>query len=435
MTLASRLATLYSIMLAVIVAFVIAASSLALIYALQGIRNDLITAKHSEARSLAEQYHARGMTPVQAAPLLVRQLREPGLRIAVFNQSGKYLAGDRDLKFPERHSGPRSVQHALLHALIGQGTSRNMRYPERPGLTPVRGGFVAFASTASLLSVTLTPYWRLIFTIALAAVVLAWLLGRYFARQALRPLDEITTALHELAGGDYAQRRFTMRGGDEIASLTTAYNHAAAQVASAMNVRAQTESRMRQFVADAGHELRTPLTVIAGYIDVLRRGAIAEPSVANHILSTMSIEKEHMRTLVDRLMRLARLESEAAPNPQTVNIATLLSDQAQSVRRLDPTREVDYRVDGDITVVADKAELSEAVSNVLENAVKYAPDSSVELRAYREDGKTVIAVTDYGPGMSQSEKVHAFERFFRGDVRGEIDGTGLGLAIAKRAVE
>lgn len=435
MSLASRLATLYSVMLAVIVTLVIAASSLALVYALQGVESDVVIAKHSEARSLAEQYRAQGMTLAQAAPLMVKQLGGIGLRIAVFNQAGKYLAGDRQLALPaRRRRGPPPLKNMLLHVIL-RSSARNSRSPEHPGFTPVRGGVVAFEPTSSLLLVTLAPYWRVIFTIALVAVFLAWLLGRFFAKQALRPLNEVTGALRELARGDYAERRFMMQGGDEIASLTGAYNDATAQVARAMDERSRTEQRMRQFVADAGHELRTPLTVISGYIDVLRRGAITEPNVASNILATMTLEKEHMRTLVDRLMHLARLEGDGAPNTEAIDLTDLLATQADAARRLNPKQEIDYRVDGDLTVAADRTELGEALSNILENAVKYAPESPVELRGYRQNGSTVIEVTDFGPGMSETEKSHAFERFFRGDVRGEITGSGLGLAIAKRAVE
>ena len=120
--------------------------------------------------------------------------------------------------------------------------------------------------------------------------------------------------MRALADGDYTQRRFVMAGGDEIASLTAAFNDAVASVATAIDHRRHAEERMRQFAADASHELRTPLTVIGGYIDVLRRGAIEEPRIARQILATMSLEKEHMRGLIDRLMRLARLDSEAPPH-------------------------------------------------------------------------------------------------------------------------
>ena len=83
----------------------------------------------------------------------------------------------------------------------------------------------------------------------------------------------------------------------------------------------------------------------------------------------------------------------------------------------------------------DRVELSEALWNVVENALKYAPDSPVHLRATRTNGHATIVVRDEGPGMTESERLHAFERFYRGDQRGEITGSGLGLSIAKRAIE
>jgi len=272
-------------------------------------------------------------------------------------------------------------------------------------------------------------------TIAIIAVALAWLLGWYFSKQALRPIQSVADALHALAGGEYAQQRFALAEGEEMASLTGAYNEAAANVAAAMDERRRTEERMRQFVADAGHELRTPLTVIAGYIDVLRRGAVADSNVAKQILNTMAIEKEHMRSLIDRLMRLARLDAETPPHKELIDVTELLRSQCDAARRLDGDRQIDYSVDGASQIIGDRAELGEALWNVVENALKYAPGAPIHLRAARDDGKTAIMVRDDGPGMTESERLHAFERFYRGDERGEITGTGLGLAIAKRAVD
>jgi two-component system OmpR family sensor kinase len=202
-----------------------------------------------------------------------------------------------------------------------------------------------------------------------------------------------------------------------------------------MEDRRRAEERMRQFAADASHELRTPLTVIGGYIDVLRRGAIEEPSIARQILSTMSLEKEHMRSLIDRLMRLARLDSEALPRIEAIDVGDFLRGQCEAARRLDDRRVVDYSIQGVKTIEADRSELGEAIWNIIENALKYAPDAPIHLSAAQNNGHTILTVRDEGPGMSESERVHAFERFYRGDERGEIAGTGLGLAIAKRAVE
>ncbi|MGB6062401.1 MAG: HAMP domain-containing sensor histidine kinase, partial [Candidatus Aquilonibacter sp.] len=150
---------------------------------------------------------------------------------------------------------------------------------------------------------------------------------------------------------------------------------------------------------------------------------------------TMSIEKEHMRNLIDRLMRLARLDSETPPHAEAIDLAELLRNHCDAARRLDETREIDYSVDGADKIIADRAELGEALWNVVENALKYAPEAPIHLRAVRNNGHTMISVRDEGPGMTESERLHAFERFYRGDQRGELTGSGLGLAIAKRAVE
>ncbi len=459
MKLASRLSALYAVLLGVTVLIVILASSIALVFELWRFSDDIIVAKHEEARILVDQYRREGMSLTQAAPEIVNALSGIGLRVTVYDVHGRYLAGDKTLRPKSlgavlaaggmRHFIPPSLRGPQVFTAHGKhGTIQvyNYRgpYPPLPPdptrlepltLTYVEGGYVGFGPSFPLLLVSLIPYWRIVLTIALVAILLSWIVGRLFAQQSLRPINEVSDSLRALAGGDYTQRRFVMAGGDEIASLTAAYNDAAANVASAIEDRRNAEARMRQFAADASHELRTPLTVIGGYIDVLRRGAIEEPRIARQILSTMSLEKEHMRGLIDRLMRLARLDSEAQPVVEEIDVPEFLRTQCETVRRLDDRRVIDYSVEGVESVEADRGELSEAVWNIIENALKYAPDAPIHLRATRSNGHAVISVRDEGPGMSESERVHAFERFYRGDQRGEIAGTGLGLAIAKRAVE
>ena len=442
-SLASRLATLYALLLGVTVLVVIAASSIALIYELSGFSSDIIIAKHEEARFLSARYEGEGMSLQQAAPRIARALSGIGLHVAVYDLHGKFLGGDSSVR-PEilgRVVGGK-VKLPVPPPRLGEPVepvTRRLVVP--PGgvhdwwrIAAVPGGYVTFDATDWIILTNLIPYWWIIFGIAIVAIVASWFIGRFFSRQALAPVTEVTASLEALAEGDYTQRRFVTASGDEIATLTEAYNDAAASVAAAMEERRNTEARMRQFVADAGHELRTPLTVIAGYIDVLRRGAIEEPKVAKQILSTMALEKEHMRGLIDRLMRLARMDAETAPEKGPIDLPAMLRDQVEAARRLDEQRDIDYSVDGVQEVNGDRAELGEALWNIVENALKYAPGAPIHLRAYRENGSTVLSVRDEGPGMTESERLHAFERFFRGDERGEIPGTGLGLAIAKRAV-
>jgi signal transduction histidine kinase len=453
MKLASRLSALYAVLLGFTVIIVILASSIALVAELFGFTGDVVIAKHEEARILVDQYRREGMSLAQAAPEIVNALSGIGLRVTVYDERGRFLAGDKTLhpKVLDRVISLGGMEHFVPQTVprYRQGPPSPDVLSHTPGfapppdptrlepwsLTAVDGGYVAFSPSGWLLIISLSPYWRIVLTIAIVAMLLSWFVGRLFAARALEPIDEVSKALLALAGGDYTQRRFVMKGGDEVASLTAAYNDAAASVASAMDDRRRAEERMRQFAADASHELRTPLTVIAGYIDVLRRGAIEEPKIARQILATMTLEKEHMRGLIDRLMRLARLDSEAQPRNERINVADFLRVQCEAARRLDDRREIDYSVDGVETIEADRSELGEAVWNIIENALKYAPDAPIHLRASRNNGHTVLSVRDEGPGMSESERVHAFERFYRGDERGEIAGSGLGLAIAKRAVE
>lgn len=459
MKLAARLSALYAVLLGVTVLIVILASSIALVFELWPFSTDVMVAKHEEARILVDQYRREGMTLAQAAPEIVNALGGIGLRVAVFDLKGRYLAGDKTVHpkalagvlaaggmqhfIPPSLRGPRIYTYQSSHGPVRVYSFRGAFPPVPPdptrlepvSLTYVEGGYVGFEHSFPLLLVSLIPYWRIVLTIALAAILLSWLVGRLFAQQSLRPINEVSNSLRALADGDYTQRRFVMAGGDEIASLTAAFNDAVSSVATAFDHRRHAEERMRQFAADASHELRTPLTVIGGYIDVLRRGAIEEPRIARQILATMSIEKEHMRGLIDRLMRLARLDSEAPPNLEPVDVAELLRGQVEAARRLDDRRVIDYSVDGVESVEADRGELAEAVWNVIENALKYAPDAPIHLRATRNNGHSIITVRDEGPGMSEAERLHAFERFYRGDQRGEIVGTGLGLAIAKRAIE
>jgi signal transduction histidine kinase len=451
LSVASRISALYAVLLAITVVVVMLASGIALVIYLAHFSGDIITARHEQARVLVDQFNANGVSLKEAAPQIVSSLDGAGMRVTVFDSKGNYLAGDKTLhpRVLNRWIAPRGAPPLPPpgNASVSAGPNgredfsyvRTGRGPLPPGfgfgpVAAVNGGFVAFAPSLPLPLLLLMPYWWVVVSIAVVAIVISWFIGRHFASQTLRPINDLTASLNALAGGDFTQRRFVYSG-DEIGTLTAAYNEAAASVARAMGERRETEERMRQFVADAGHELRTPLTVIGGYIDVLRRGAVTEPTIARQILATMSIEKEHMRGLIDRLMRLARLDSETPPHAEAIDLAELLRSQCDAARRLDETREIDYSVDGTDAVMGDRTELGEALWNVVENALKYAPDAPIHLRAVRSNGHTRITVRDEGPGMSESERLHAFERFYRGDQRGEMAGSGLGLAIAKRAVE
>jgi len=194
------------------------------------------------------------------------------------------------------------------------------------------------------------------------------------------------------------------------------------------------------FVSNASHELRTPLTNIRGYLeairDALREGAVPAPS----FLSVVLANTLRMERLIDDLLELSRAESGAAPLEKgETSLSAFLS------RVADPHRPGADRVGKTIDVTAgegriraDLRKLTLALSNLVDNALKYGKEGGrVTLSGHIEGDACLLEVTDDGPGISPEHLPRIFERFYRVD-KGrsrELGGTGLGLSIAKHIVE
>jgi len=307
----------------------------------------------------------------------------------------------------------------------------------QPKSVDVPGGRIGIVPDPEPLTRAIDLFWLAMLPTGLFAVISAWLLGRYITVQALRPLVETTESLDRFGAGDFTPRSIMTVERNEIGSLVTAYNRAAAQVARALDERKAAEDQMRQFIADAGHELRTPLTVIMGFIDVLRRRALADPGTSTKIFDTMLEESRRMKALIDKLIVLARLENQPQRELETVDLVELARNVVSSLQTLRPDTPIAF-ASGDRTALVrgNENELHDAVANIVENAVKYAPDSQVDVRVRGEGDLAVVEVSDSGPGIPLEEQTQVFDRFYRGRDRSDsAEGFGLGLAIAKRAVE
>jgi two-component system OmpR family sensor kinase len=297
-------------------------------------------------------------------------------------------------------------------------------------------GMMGFTADPALFQ---TAAFGLLAAIVLAALVvgaLAAVVGRYITRHAIRPLVDVTEALQRFAARDFRAQPIAVAGRSDFDVLADAYNAASAQVAAAFAERDAAESQMRLFVADAGHELRTPLTIVLGYIDLLRRRAGATDERSAFIFSSIAAEGRRMRTLIDNLVLLAKLEGDDTRPIEPFAIGELIAEIIEVRHGLDPSVrfEVDARVDA--AAIAERTEIHVALSNLIDNAIKYAPGSPIRLTIDSHQRATVeISVADEGPGIDPEERATIFERFSRGTNRGEVEGSGLGLAIAKRAVE
>jgi two-component system OmpR family sensor kinase len=269
--------------------------------------------------------------------------------------------------------------------------------------------------------------------LSLACALALAVAGARFGTQAtLEPLTMVTGELKRFAGGDFTPRPLQVTDSVEVGELVAAYNGAARRVTDAFLERRRVEDQIRQFVAEAGHELRTPLTVVAGYIDVLRRGGIADPDMARTVVTSLTGEVKRMRTLVERLMTLARLDRLMETQPEVVDVGAIVRQAARALAVIAPAPIAVDAAD-QLLLLGEPVDLYEAVANLIENAVKYGAQTPVAVTVATAGASIVVRVRDGGPGIGDDDRGRIFERFYRGADRGEIAGSGLGLAIAEKA--
>ena len=405
----------YVILAVALIALVAGASSAFAIIGYATNFNQSIDSAQARMQQRVHDLAARHETLAQIAPQVLAAEPHSRSRIFVFDSQHRVIAGaSAQLNDSER------VFAALL--LL------RPRFVGVPG-----GGTIVLEPDIADFSNSLAHFWERMIPIGIVAVVLAWLAGRTITGRALRPLREVNGALRSIAEGDFTPK-LLLESDSSLQELTQTYNEVAQRLNAATYERRRHEQQMRQFIADAGHELRTPLTIFMGYLDALQSGVVQDGDGVRRVHETMLDESRKMRRIIEKLILLARLEREDASVNDVIDLHSVAARAVDALRPLAGER-LRLAADGNAVVFGDDSELYEAVKNVVENAVRYAPASPVEVRVGREGDSAVLEVADRGPGMATIDVEHAFDRFYRGSSHGEVDGSGLGLAIAKRAVE
>ncbi len=284
--------------------------------------------------------------------------------------------------------------------------------------------------------------------VALIGLALAGLLGWAIVRRTLRPLRRVADTAARvtelpLDRGDVA---LSVRVPDvdtdpstEVGQVGAALNRMLHHVDGALAARRASETRARQFVADASHELRTPLAVIRGYAELTQRGGDTVPPELAHVMRRVHAESERMSTLVDDLLLLARLDSGRPLNLRELDLTRLIVDVITDAHVAGPEHVWRLELPEEpVTIVGDAARLHQVLANLVTNARTHTPGGSTVTTALaRGPGETlVVTVADDGPGIPPDVLPNVFERFARGDTsRSRAAGsTGLGLAIVAAVV-
>ncbi|MDH3678847.1 MAG: HAMP domain-containing histidine kinase [Acidimicrobiia bacterium] len=268
------------------------------------------------------------------------------------------------------------------------------------------------------------PVWiRPIISAALALIAV-----QFLAHGMTMPLRQMARGAREMATGDY-KRRVTVTSADEVGQLAESFNRMAAELA-------EVDRAQKEFVANASHELRTPVAALRSHLENLVDHVSApDPET----LATMLAQAEHLSKLVVQLLDLSRLESTVEDRPgELVAVGVLLKQVVDEAELLHPASLISLTTSGPLGVLADESRLHQLFTNIIGNALRFAPmGSEVSVQAEGRDHDVVVMVRDQGPGIAPQDQARVFERFWQADGSALTGGggAGLGLAICKRIVE
>ncbi|MGA8211690.1 MAG: HAMP domain-containing sensor histidine kinase [Nocardioidaceae bacterium] len=345
----------------------------------------------------------------------------------------------------------RSLSASSLNVLAGvpvDGRTHAVSLPEvgdyRVQAMSVGSGSVVAGLSTRDIDATIGRLLTWTMVVALGAIAVSGLTGRWLVRRQLRPLRDVAATAHEvstlpLSTGEIGT---TVRVPDrltdertEVGSVGSALNTMIAHVERALDERHRSELQVRQFVADASHELRTPLSTIHGYAELSRRTRPADPAQLELAMGKVEAEATRMSSLVEDLLLLARLDAGRPLARDEVDVTRLVLETVGDARVVGPGhRWVMELPEEPLVVTGDEQRLHQVVTNLLNNARRHTPPGTqVTARVAEDDRHVVVVVEDDGPGMPPELVATAFERFSRGDSSRtrESGGAGLGLSLVQ----
>lgn len=297
-------------------------------------------------------------------------------------------------------------------------------------------------------------YQIILFSIAVMifVAIMGWLVGR----KILKPLATLNLAAKKIGAGNFNDK-IVIDTGDEIEDLGNVLNRMKADLASYIKEleksHKQIEEHLREinklkdeFVFVAAHELRAPITVLKAYVaeimddeKLMKKMEKSSPYFVE-VIHNIDAAKDRLSNLLNDLLDVARMEAgKFNINAREVDFKEIAAPLVQSFAKLGEARNiaVSFKANGEMPrFKIDPDRVNEVITNLVTNAIKYNRDNGkVTITASYANKKLCVEVADTGAGLSEEEKKHIFEKFWRAEDARQVEGTGLGLFIVKHIID
>lgn len=387
---------------------------------------------NAEIKGLAEQYGQRGLPGLVA--LVERRSRQPGANLYLLvNNSGNVLAGNiariSPSLFENVDSEPREIRYRLIEeGGVAAGHTAVVRVFE------LRGGYKILVGRDVGEREALQEVVRQTFIIAGALLVVLGLISWVFvSSRVLKRIDAVSSTTQSIISGDMSRRLQVTGSGDEFDRLAISLNAMLSRIEELMH-------GLKEVSDNIAHDLKTPLTRLRSRVE----SALAENGNTNGYRDALEMtidEADQLIKTFNALLLIARVEARAPGEVMSnLNLSQIVSDVAELYEPLVEERGMAFEVSTPQTapVFGNRELISQALANLLDNALKYAPspddgetgpEPKITISVTRGDEETVLTVADNGPGIDEEARARVLQRFTRLDGSRSQPGSGLGLSL------
>ncbi|HSN43134.1 MAG TPA: ATP-binding protein, partial [Propionibacteriaceae bacterium] len=382
--------------------------------------NELIGVANFEAGPIAADLENMGgldSDALRAANVRLMLVRSDGTIRRIEGETTLLIPGDAEMAIARTQAGTsgRSVQDAagVEYRMVAVPLVAN---DEQYALVIAR----SLTPTHS----TLNSMRNILTGVGALGVLLASLFGYLVGRQGMVPVRQLSDAVTRVTETDDLTP-IEIPSSDELGDLTRSFN-------TMLNSLASSRDRQRRLIADAGHELRTPLTSMRTNIELLvadDQAGMLPVGARGEILRDIAAQLGEFTSLVGDLVQLSR-EDTVTASPEPLDLRDVVESAIVRAKRRGPNIVFDVEL-SPLFIVGEPDTLERAITNLLDNAVKFSPPGGT-IRVHME-GDT-LRIADQGPGIADEDLPHVFDRFYRSDLSRNTPGTGLGLSIVAHTI-